>query len=234
MLLINIQGLLWHKEELFELIYDKRPDIVCLTETHITDDIRDHEIHLDNYVTVKDCTCNRRTGDTLMYIRQDIKYEELNKITSVCKEENNLWMCNIRLKNRFKGLIISCVYHSPSQSHGQFIDRLNQEVKNLIDKGAIILVGDFNINVDTESRYSKKLVRMMKNMGFKQRVKNRTRITKDSKTIIDLVFSYEEIKTEVLEIPRITDHFIVEIGSPMVNYKMDRSDRVLIKNITII
>ncbi|XP_057335410.1 uncharacterized protein LOC130674159 [Microplitis mediator] len=173
--------------------------------------------------------CNRRTGGTLMYIRQDIKYEELNKVINDGKEEKNLWMCNIRLKNRSKELIISCVYHSPSQSHGQFIDRLNQEVENLIDKGTIIIMGDFNINVDMESQYSKKFIRLMKSLGFKQRVKNHTRITKDSKTIIDLVFSCEEVKREVLESSRITDHCIVEIGSPIVDYKMDIKDRVLIK-----
>lgn len=86
-----------------------------------------------------------------------------------------------------------------------------QEYENLRDKGQVILVGDFNIDVSKDSQYSKKLIKEMKSVSMYQWVKEYTRVTSNSKTIIDLVFSNESINTKVLEVPRITDHFIVKV-----------------------
>lgn len=57
----------------------------------------------------------------------------------------------------------------------------------------------------------------MKNLGFKQRVKEYTRSSINSDTIIDLAFFSMDIQTKVLKRPRIIDHFMVEIDIPTKN-----------------
>lgn len=96
-------------------------------------------------------------------------------------------------------------------SDGEFIDFITTECDELIDIGHLILLGDFNIDVSRENHYSKRLLRNMKSMGLKQYVQEPTRVTKESKTIIDLVFSNFYVKTDVLITPKITDRHIFKL-----------------------
>ncbi|XP_057335423.1 uncharacterized protein LOC130676322 [Microplitis mediator] len=217
LLLVNIQGFIRNKNELEILANEMKPEVICLTETHVTADIEEHEINIDNYNHVKMYSENKRTGGVITYIRKDIKYEKVEKVGNVVVEENNIWMCNVRLKGKYDGIIVSNVYHSPSQSNGQFIKRLREEAENLIEKGQVIVVGDFNIDVSKKTQYSKKLLKEMKSLGLKQRVKEHTRCTMNSNTVIDLVFSNVNIETNVLTRPRITDHYMVEVVIPRRN-----------------
>lgn len=232
--MIIIQGFLWHKDELEEYIKESRPELVCVTETHITEEITEHEIAIVNYAVVKTYTENKRTGGILVYIRNDMKFDLIDKVRDLGNEEKNMWLCNIKLYGKYRGLIISTLYHSPNQSHGEFINRLIEECENIIDKSQIIILGDFNIDTSKETQYSKKLLREMKSIGLKQLVKQYTRITNNSRTIIDLVFSNININTEIIETPRISDHFIVKVDVPkamktnkdnkLVIYKRDYSN----------
>ncbi|KAK9753700.1 hypothetical protein QE152_g1868 [Popillia japonica] len=93
-------------------------------------------------------------------------------------------------------------------------------------------MGDFNIDVRSNSIYKDALLNMMKCLGLFQKVSEYTRITKDSNTTIDLVFTNredtritkdsnttidlvftnrEDVKVSVLRSPKISDHDLIEI-----------------------
>lgn len=141
-------------------------------------------------------------------------------------------------------VIISNVYHSSNQSNGQFINRIVQECEELVESGQVILVGDFNIDISKETQYSKKLLKEMKSLGLKKCFNSYRRCTKSSSTTIDLVFSNMSIKTEVIEKPRISDHFMIKVTVPRkveveydnglyIGYKRDYSNdnKKLYKNV---
>lgn len=88
----------------------------------------------------------------------------------------------------------------------EFVRFLEDTVENLIIRNDCIVLGDFNIDLMVDSFYSKKLLTVMCNLGMKQWVDNPTRITKDSQTLIDLVFSNKKVKLQVNEKPKITDY----------------------------
>jgi len=81
------------------------------------------------------------------------------------------------------------IYHSPSASHGDFMRFFEDIVEELIIKRECIVIGDFNIDLMTDSFYTKKVQTTMLSLGMKQYVNEPTRITKDSRTIIDLIFA---------------------------------------------
>jgi len=56
-----------------------------------------------------------------------------------------------------------------------------------------------------DSFYTKKQTAML-SLGMKQYVNGLTRITKNSQTIIDLVFANNKIEVQVIHEPKITDH----------------------------
>ncbi|XP_039311711.1 uncharacterized protein LOC120359162 [Solenopsis invicta] len=98
------------------------------------------------------------------------------------------------------------IYHSPSASHGDFMRFFEDIVEELIIKGEYMVIGDFNIDLMADTFYAKKLQETMLSLGMKQYVNEPTRVTKDSQTIIDLIFSNNNKTVQIVHEPKITDH----------------------------
>lgn len=94
------------------MVTDKKPKILCLTETHITDEIEDSELFLDNYKLIRTNSQNYRTGGVLTYIQNDIDYKLLYSENI----DNNVWINAIQLTGKYDNTIICNAYHSPSES----------------------------------------------------------------------------------------------------------------------
>lgn len=206
-MLLNIQGFMKHKDEIEQLIIEYEPKMLCLTETHVTEEVNDFELKLVNYVTIRCDSNSGRTGGIITYIKQNISYEEITNVN----KDGNVWISTIKLIGKYEGLTLCNIYHSPNKSDGRFIQEITEECERIIDNGRIMIVGDFNIDVSKNNHYTKRLLRNLSELGLKQYVLNPTRITKTSKTTIDLVFSNFSTKTKILLTPKISDHQIVNI-----------------------
>ncbi|XP_024874869.1 uncharacterized protein LOC112456507, partial [Temnothorax curvispinosus] len=182
-----------HKDEIQHLFMKRRrPTILALTETRLTPEIEDSEVNVPGYSVVRCDAENRNTGGVLLYVKENIKFKVIEKK----KLLSNCWCLAIEVKdNLYKG-VIAVVYHSPSASDGDFIRFLEDVVESMTIKGDCIIIGDFNIDVSVESFYTRKLLTAMQNLGMKQYVDSPTRSTKDSQTIIDLIFSNKILKTQ--------------------------------------
>lgn len=192
-----------HIDEIQHQIMKKiNPAFLALSETRVTEDIEDSEVNVPGYSMVRCNAENRNTGGAVLYVRNDIKYE----IVLVTKLESNCWCVAVEVKDKvYKGVIL-VIYHSPSASHGDFIRFLEDIVEELIIKGECMVIGDFNIDLMTDSFYTKKLQSTMLSLGMKLYVNEPTRITKDSRTIIDLIFANNNKIVQVMHEPKITDH----------------------------
>ncbi|EFN84039.1 hypothetical protein EAI_13898, partial [Harpegnathos saltator] len=90
-------------------------------------------------------------GGVMLYIRNDIKHEVIleEKIIANC------WCTAIEVKDTaYKGVIM-VMYHSPGAS--DFIRFLEDIVELLAVRDQCIVIGDFNIDLMTDSYYAKKL-----------------------------------------------------------------------------
>jgi len=103
----------------------------------------------------------------------------------------------IEVKEKWYKGVMMVVYHSPSASDADFLGFLVDIVEDLIIKRECIVIGDFNIDLMVNFFYTKKLQTTMNSMGMKQHVNKPTRITKQSRSIINLVFSNKEIEVSV-------------------------------------
>ncbi|KYN09820.1 hypothetical protein ALC57_18073 [Trachymyrmex cornetzi] len=108
------------------------------------------------------------------------------------KLESNYWCVAVEVNEKlYEGvLMVTYEYYSPSASHGEFIRFLEDIVEELTIRGECIgiIIGDFNIDLKTNSFYAKKLQTIMLSFGMKQCVNEPTRIMKNNQTIIDLLF----------------------------------------------
>ena len=73
---------------------EKRPHILCLSETHITSDILENEIQIDEYNTVRCDSNSRHTGGVILYIREGIKFK---KIATVSYDKT--WFATISIED---------------------------------------------------------------------------------------------------------------------------------------
>jgi len=215
MLYTNAQSLMAYKDEIQDYMKRMNFAVVALSETRLISEIEDSEVNAPGYSLVRCDGENRNTGGVMVYIRNDIKYEVIVKERIV----SNCWCVAVEMRdNIYKGVII-VVYHSPSASDGDFLRFLEDVVDLLVARGQCIMLGDFNIDLMTDMFYAKKLISEMLCLGMKQYVDKPTRITKNSQTMIDLVFANTKINCYVYDKPRITDHLWLKVELNRSNIK---------------
>lgn len=93
---------------------------------------------------------------------------------------------NVRYGSEDTFIVIE--YHSPSKSESAFLKLFENWMEhNMMYDKMNIIVGDFNIDMLKKSFYSDSLDKLINLLGVKQVVKEPTRVTNTSQTLIDLV-----------------------------------------------
>lgn len=203
---MNIQGLLSHKSQLSWFVLERKPLVVCVSETHVTRDVSDCEIQIKGYNAVCSYSTSVRTGGAIIYLKQELRYKEILNFN----KDMNIWAVGVELKvGGHKGYIVN-LYHSPSQSDAEFLIELDRLLYECAYDGQLVIVGDFNINMARKTFYSEKLARIISNYGLYQICNEHTRVTQESATLIDLIVTNnKELKYQLLSTPKISDHGIL-------------------------
>lgn len=196
-----------HIDEIKNYVENNELEILAFTEARVTEDINDVELQIKGYSHVRCNSENRYTGAVICYVKNYVNYEVKLNIST----DKVLWLLAIEVNK----CLIVIVYRSPSSSTAEFLIHFERIVEDIqaLSNDNIYIVGDLNIDVGVSSFYEDKLIKLMKNIGLSQKVKDYTRITDISKTIIDLVFTNdEEAQVEVRRTPKITDHDIISLS----------------------
>lgn len=195
--------------EIEAFITDRSPLVVCISETHLTGDIYDCELFINGYVCFREDSVSRYTGGVQMYLRDDIQVFD---VVQECLQMN-YWLLGAYLNIYNKKYLVVCIYHSPSSSDATFLNCFEAWCDANIDDRScsVIIVGDFNIDLFTDSTYSRRLGRYAGDIGLNQIITETTRPASGS--LIDLVFTRdpEGVKHLVLQTPRISDHCIISL-----------------------
>lgn len=218
-----------HKELIEITVCNRKPDVLCLSETHVTQDIDDFELSLNNYSLIRTNSTNARTGGVLTYIKNNIKYKTICNNNVLVK---GCWFHVLQITGT-SNITICNLYRSPNSSISDFCTKFITYCDNLLELRAIkdlIVTGDFNIDVSNNSYYSNKLVRELSYIGLEQKVTSPTRSTVFSDTIIDLVFTNVNVRTKVITTPRISDHNTVLISIENNNFKSSNLDAYYVRN----
>lgn len=77
-LLLNAQGFIKHKDKIENLIILTKPEILCLTETHLTNEIDESEVNIENYGMIRCNSSNSRTEGVLILVKKNIKYKVIS------------------------------------------------------------------------------------------------------------------------------------------------------------
>lgn len=116
---MNIQGLTTNLEQLELFVQENTPKIICLSETHLTNDIKDCEVAIDGYRMFRCDSTSRHTGGVLVYIKKGrIKNAKVISNESV---EMKYWLLTICISKSNEKVSLTTIYRSPNSSIIDFL-----------------------------------------------------------------------------------------------------------------
>ena len=178
--LSNTRSLVNKIEDLEVVINQNDVDIVCITETWLTNNISNSVVDISNYTLVrKDRSADKRGGGVCTYIKSSIDFTTIDELNDSPFESLWVYLRPNRLPRGFSCLIIGIIYHPPQDDDATFTDHLISSLDAALNKypnAGIMLVGDFN---RLNYRY------ISNHFNLRQTVKNPTR----GAAILDLIFT---------------------------------------------
>lgn len=162
---MNIQSIIAHYDETVNFINTHKSDILFLTETHLTADVEDFELSIENYNIFRVDSDSRHTGGVMAYIKKGNKSPKF-KFYSPTKK---LLVFNDKHTNVYSHTTLCCLYRSRSASTIQFLSFFEDWCGEYLDqiKGDILILGDFNINWKSDDIYTMRLKRCVNDNGLK-------------------------------------------------------------------
>jgi hypothetical protein len=208
-------------DELRLLALSKKSDIIALTETWLTDDITDTEIEIPGYQIFRlDRRSGKKGGGTLVYLKNGIQGLENPELTPVNVDLEVLWI-SIKLLGSRK-VYLGVVYRPPSQN-SLLDDLLITNLKNVCQKGEVLIMGDFNasdicwLTLNTNSplsNFSSKLVKFSLDEFLFQNITFGTcRNSGNRSSCLDLLFTKDDDSViDLKELPPLglSDHVTLE------------------------
>ena len=221
----NVDGLVSSAKEVRDYLQDKKPELVCLTETKLTSEIQ-IRFDAEGYNTWRRDRKNKGGGGVMILTRKDILIESVEYGGGMSETLS----VEIKIQGQESRKII--VAYMPPKSNTWGADeykRMQSElIKNIDDmlkrSNKVLLVGDFNSKeIDwgemevrgITSPWSEELIQTMMINTMDQWVKESTRYRgEDKPSLLDLVFTKKpetEPSIEYLCPMGKSDHVTIEI-----------------------
>ena len=203
---ININRLYNKLDNVRDLLQFYLFDILAITETWLTSNVIDSEIHIDGYSFCrKDRTSpTKKSGvGCSIYVRNNLVYNEKD----IASDDSECIWIEVK-RQHCKSLFICCVYRPEEQDvSSSFIVNLEQALTKLenSERSDICILGDFNIDYAKRKNSSRRYMEnFASKVGLNQMIKEFTRMTETSQTMIDLLYFNN--------IHRIRQHGVIHLG----------------------
>ena len=206
---LNIRSLIKNIDQFRIYASNNQYDIMCINETWLDDKISDHEVGIDGYDLLRKDR-KRTGGGVAMYIRNSINYKIRQDIMP-----DYLELITVEIiKPKAKPFLLNTWYRPPDMPMEAFNDYELCLQKMDCENKEIICIGDFNCDyLQPDKNETQRLLYLAKIFQLEQFIEEPTRITKNTRSQIDLVFSNrpEIIVKSGVEHIGISDHSLIYI-----------------------
>ena len=234
---VNTRSLLKHQHEIF--LYMRGTDVLGVSETWLKPIMNDAMIYENGYAIVRQDrnviygdNIKKHGGGLLFYVKEEMStyVTKLNTQCGCTCDMEQLWISID--KPAHKKLVVGLIYRPPDGDVETFItslkhsyDTLNLNVRCTPD---VVILGDFNIDYSKKrDRFYKKLREFETSSTLKQVIRDFTRITNKSKSMIDLIFTnIIDIKASGTLSVTIADHLPIYI---IKKKSKEKSKKVIVK-----
>lgn len=203
---VNTRSLLANFEAFQHHISSSDYDVIGVTETWMRPDIDEHVINIDSYNFFGKNRINRRGGGVGLYIKHNFVAEVLFSISVEFIE--CLWL-KLELLNEI--VIIGNIYRPPDSNVEQFLTYIEDILSNLYaEYDNITCFGDFNINMlNMNSNVGMQLESVFTTFNMSQVIKEPTRFSSNSISLIDLMFTnFKNVVEAGVVDSNIADHML--------------------------
>ena len=158
-----------------------------ITESRLTSDIRDENIIVPNFsVFRRDPILPQQTGIAVYFHNSIAQYIHRRSDLEIDAIES-LWV-EVRT-DRSSPLLVGFIYRNPAALYTWYDDFVTLVDKARKGRPNILLLGDFNIDLLVPQRAWESTFTML---GFKQLIKDPTRVTETSSTLLDHIYVSEK------------------------------------------
>lgn len=174
-------------DELRILLKLCRFDVFGATETHLTSEIADREINIEDYSLVRRDRPGRQGGGCAVYYRKSLKVTHRPDL-----EDNKVEGIFMQVKAGSRDTMVGIIYRPPNHN-SEFFTVFPNLLENVWLKFSnMVLLGDFNTNLLQNERGAtsyegKKMEGILAQFNLKNVIEGPTRITNYSKTLINLI-----------------------------------------------
>jgi hypothetical protein len=169
-------------------------------------------VSLSGYGAVFRNRDNIRGGGVGAYISNSIKYKRRKDIENLQPNMEQLWF-EVPGRNKHSKALIGVIYRSERiQSSSDWLDSFESLLGHLTVSwdGLLLVTGDINIDLlKPNDPLSKMYQSILEIFGLTQHVTKPTRVTQNSKTLIDHIVTNDPhcvAATEIIPAPTISDH----------------------------
>jgi hypothetical protein len=138
----------------------------------------------------------------------------LNKKNLIKEKVDQCWIIVIRIIKGYKSGIYGVIYKSPKQKKRNFlkiIDDLFEEV--IDDRNYNFFTGDFNVDLSKKTDFGDKLLNFFNQHNLLQIIKENTRETNLSSTLIDYILTNDnEVHYDISAQDSISDHYAIKVN----------------------
>lgn len=205
---INARSLIKNLDTIKTVIYNIKPklDAIAISETWLKDNNADEEIKISGYSIYRSDRKGKKGGGVALYTSNNIKSQLVHQMS----KENVYEEITICTTINKKQTIIACIYRPPNGEFNLFHENFEVFLKRFSSKN-IIITGDFNINLKHGNlcKYTNTFLQIIENYNIYPIIKKPTRITKQSSTVIDNIFTNLQYTSKGILISDISDHLPV-------------------------
>ena len=187
-------------------------DVVAITETWFSNNTVSSVFNIKGYDLYYVSRNEGKGGGVALYVNSSIKSKQIESM-SLCVEDSFECVTVELLLEGSRNVIISCIYRKPATKLDDFTNKLEDLYSNIKNNKVIYLCGDYNINLLKQDTHvpTKHFLDTMFSLGLCPLISKPSRITSNSATLIDNIFT-NELKHENISglvLNDISDHLPV-------------------------
>ena len=210
------------------IAYKTRAAVISITETWLYQSVTDSEVNINGYVILRRDR-DRSGGGVCLYVREDVTFTPL-KIENQNKDSEVL--CIELFLPKTKPITVGVCYRPPKQHN--FIEQFEAILAQFKPEHETVLLGDFNICYnDKKGPLYKSYSTTLKMFNLTQIIKDPTRVTDTSSTIIDHILcnNFENISQfGVLDIG-LSDHSIIFCTRKLLKPVYNKHNSVKVRSV---
>ena len=159
-------------------------NILCLSETFLTDEFSNHELTIQNHYSVRKDR-QSHVGDLFKYTKSNLSCSRRDDL-----ESDGIEMLWLEMKNnRQKPFLLCYVYRPPSATNNR-TEIVEETLKKAsCESKEILVLGDFNFNLLNKTASTDPWMQKTEQLNLFQLVQTPTRVTYSTETLIDLAYS---------------------------------------------